>query len=265
MKKIIDNETGVEIIANAALEGKTYHDEDCLESIKNKTLKSNIKSYLQNEQKGKKAAWNMVRLIANMSDYIKEDFGSDYKFAEFMECSQSTINKRKRLGNYAVELELNGFSDSQAMELLPLLSLSDKKLVEIYGDDIDTIEAIRILLVKDISSIVSPDLSQKEIRKVVKNLTVYNSEIDNRLKIDINEEPNTDSLDDKNISSESDSQSQSLDDYDDSEPEQLDEYIQYTLPWIMDGGLVDETVQVSNEIALELAKAIMDIINKYDE
>lgn len=261
MKKLIDNETGTEIILNAALAGTTYHDEVAVDSIKNKTLKSNVKSYLQSERRGKKAAWEMVRLLASMSEHIKEDFGSDYAFAEFMECSQSIINKRKRLGLYAVELEKAGYSDSQAMEFLPLLSTAERKMVDVYSDDIESLEVNRGYIVDDLSNNIPVTLSQKEIRKVVKQLTAYISEerVEIGYFIEAKDNANEEIAMENTIG-----EGENLESYDDTEPDNQESYIQYTLPWLRDGGLVDETLQVSEEIALELAKAIMEIINKYE-
>lgn len=249
------------VVMNAALENKTLHDDEAVEAIKNKNLKANIKSYLKAENQGRKAGWAMVRLLASMSEYIKEDFGSDYKFAEFMEMSQATINKRKRLGAYAVDLENNGYTDSQAMEMLPLLSKAED-IIRNNSDDIEEAEHFRTQVINDIATFIPNSLSQKEIRKECKNLIAFWN-VDQEqpmigLDNDLEEEIDTDTT------LETTEIHDSLENYSDEEEKEKEEiYIEYTFPWIKDGGLVDETFQVSEEIAIEIAKAIMQIISKY--
>lgn len=241
-------------VLNSALEGKTYHDTECIEDIKNPTLKSKLKSYIKEENKGKKAAWEMVRLIASMSEVIKEDFGSDYKFAEFMECSQATINKRKRLGNYAVDLQAEGYSDTQAMEMLPLLSKAEEIINNNFDDSIAQEEG-RTKLVQEIALNIPNTLSQKDIRKEVKNLTAF-WDIDEGYAR-IMEKTDIDSLNNEETSS------QSLEELDDTEtPTNEETYITYTVPWLESGALVDAQIEVSEEVAKQIAKSIMDIMNE---
>lgn len=246
-----------DIIYNIDLEGKTYHD-DIIELIKNNHLKSQMKQYIKAENRGRKAAWEMVRLIASMSEYIKEDFGSDYKFAEFMECSQATINKRKRLGQYAYELEQCGYTDTQGYEFLPLLSKAEE-IIKANTETPEDADNMRGLLVKDLNLEIPPSCTQKQIRNALKAYTAYFDKESETAKIVMKQDVLEDT---KPETSETDTQGRSLEDYDDTETEETS-YIEYTLPWIKDGGLVDETVQVSDDVAMELAKAIMEIINKY--
>lgn len=154
--------TNTEIVVNGKLEGLTYTSENVVDLINNKALQSDLKAYLKTESDGQKAAWKLVRLLGKMAGEIKQDFGSDYAFADFMGMSQSVVNKRKRLAEFAIELEKCGYTDSKAYELLPLIKKLEK--IEIHEKRLDAFRQILEML--------SPDMTQKELREAIKNIDI---------------------------------------------------------------------------------------------
>ena len=238
--------TNTEVLANGKLEGLNYKSENVVALITNKAFKSDLQSYLKTEQDGKKAAWKLVRLLGKMSGEIKQDFGSDYAFADFMGMSQSVVNKKKRLAEYAIELENQGYTDSNAYEFLPLI----KKL-----EALETHEK-KLEAFKEILKMFSPDMTQKELREAVKNIEI---EIDDNKTTKIEQK-------------EADTENEELQEQENVEtdnallPLELNEMYEITIPAVENVDDTDYatyyTYQVSGEVFKVLAQAIEDIIGK---
>lgn len=135
------------VIVNAALDGKTYLDADSHAEIRDATLRKHVKAYALCISRTFADQWKAVRLIGEMSDHIKKDFGSDEAFAAYMGSTQSTINKSRRLAKVADECEASGIAVTKAFELLSI------------GNDTEVKMAITDKLA---------ERTQKEIRAAVK-------------------------------------------------------------------------------------------------
>lgn len=244
--------TNTEILANGKLEGLNYKSENVVALITNKAFKSDLQSYLKTEQDGKKAAWKLVRLLGKMSGEIKQDFGSDYAFADFMGMSQSVVNKKKRLAEYAIELENQGYTDSNAYEFLPLI----KKLEALETHE-KKLEAFREIL-----KMFSPDMTQKELRETVKNIEI---EIDDNKTAKIEqkeaETENEDTAEKEELQKQENVETDNA-----LLPLELNEMYEITIPAVENVEGTDYatyyTYQVSGEVFKVLAQAIEDIIGK---
>lgn len=149
-------ETKLVCTENKALFNKTYRDKGITTLINNKSLAKYVEWFASAEKTVKGNQWKAIRYMGKMAtvDMIKDDFGSDAKFAEFMGMSQSSVNKMKRLAKIADRCEKLGMSVSNAYELLPL----GAKLEEFLNMEADS---------GSMADIVSL-LSQKDLRGFVK-------------------------------------------------------------------------------------------------
>lgn len=249
--------TNTEILANGKLEGLTYKSENVLDLIKNKALQSDLKAYLKAETDSEKSAWKMVRLLGKMSGEIKQDFGSDYAFADFMGMSQTVVNKRKRLAEFAIELEKLGYTDTKAFELLPLINKMK---------NIDSHER-KLEIFRQVLEMLSPDMTQKELREAVKHIDI---EIDDNQQVMIeqkasesneNEEAGeTGESDEKEEAGETGESVVTI-----GTEFDLEDMIEIDLPVWLDSELQAYTIttySVSGEVLKELLNAIEDVIGK---
>lgn len=245
-------ETNTEILTNGKLEGLNYKSENVVDLLNNKALQSDLRAYIKTETDGEKAAWKLVRLLGKMAGEIKQDFGSDYAFAEFMGMSQSVVNKRKRLAEFAIELEKAGYTDTKGFELLPLI----KKL-----EKLDSHER-KLEVFRQILDFLSPQMTQKELREAVKQIDV---EVDNESPVKI-EQKELDT-NDREESAKDDNEESVNNTEDENEVYSCEDgqMIDITLPvWVNSPNgdnlyfkLVD--YQVSSEIMKNIIYAIEDI------
>lgn len=237
------------IVVNGALLDKTYRDADAVAAIKDAKLRGYVNTYIKEEDKGVKAAWNMVRLIGKMKDVIKKDFGSDAEFAAFMGMTQSAVNKRKRIAEYADKLEAAGYSVTNAFELLPVIGKMDKPTrIESFIDSLD-----------------GADATQTELREVVKTVKVSDSNTSfkpiSSIRAEKEEEKRAKEAEKAATAKATKKSAPKV-----SEKAQTAKinatYIKYTLPWLERGQLIDKNVELSEADAKLLAKALMKILEE---
>lgn len=247
--------TNTEILANGKLEGLTYKSENVVNLITNKAFKSDLTAYIKAEADGEKVAWKLVRLIGKMSGEIKQDFGSDYAFAEFMGMSQSVVNKRKHLAEFAIELEKEGYTDSKAYEILPLI-----KKLQVLDSHEKRLEAFRQIL-----QLLSPTMTQKELREAVKNIEIEIKD-ENPPKIEKKEvKENEEETGEATENTEAEKSAENENTEEAGIDFELDEMIEVDLPVWLDSETRTYTVNtytVSGEVLIQLLNAIQDVIGK---
>lgn len=234
-----------EIVLNGALLDKTYHDAEAVNAIKDSRLKGFVKSYITEEGKGQKAAWKMVRLIGQMTDVIKKDFGSDAEFAAFMGMTQSAVNKRKRIAKYADKLEAAGYTVTNAFELLPAIGkIGTVEHAENFIDSVDAAEA-----------------TQAELREVVKSVEIKDANVVSYTPLTRVQEAKK--AEKKAKEEEAKKAKQAPKSKAKSQPKQINAtYIKYTLPWLEEGQLIDKNIELSEADAKTLAKALMKLLKE---
>lgn len=218
-----------ETILNPSLLETTYKAEGALDKIKNKSLRADVKKYIDSETKTFKGQWDMVKAIARMDARKDDDFATLDDLAGFLELSTSYVSRARNLGQLDGTLESLGFTVSNAYEFLKLRKTPEEiaKVIDDYN--------------------LTSKSTQQEIREAVKARVAELKAIGTS-KVSTSKE-----------SEEAEGGNDSLKNYSDEVEEEL--FTEYTLPiWTdNDGGFVDErTVSLSESAVEELSKVIRD-------
>ena len=141
-----------EVVVNINLEGLTYK-EVTPDMFNNKKLGKMVENFSKCEGRVSEEQWKAARCMGEMAtvDMIKNDFGSDQAFADFMNMSRSDVNKLKRVSKLEDVAKNHGLTVSKAYELLPLQSVDDLSIAQFLIDN-------------DINE----KTTQKELRELVK-------------------------------------------------------------------------------------------------
>lgn len=220
-----------EVIVNVNLEGLTYK-EVTPDMFNNKKLGKMVENFSKCEGRISEEQWKAARYMGEMAsvDMIKNDFGSDQAFADFMNMSRSDVNKLKRVSKLEDVAKNHGLTVSKAYELLPLQSIDDLSIAQFLIDN-------------DINE----KTTQKELRELVKA---------NRNAIESKEEsePETEDVD---TDTEEETETSDMSGKDTL----VSKGTKYTLPYTNDDGDICETEFTLTEKQLsELAKAVDKIL-----
>ena len=216
-----------EVVVNINLEGLTYK-EVTPDMFNNKKLGKMVENFSKCEGRVSEEQWKAARYMGEMAsvDMIKNDFGSDQAFADFMNMSRSDVNKLKRVSKLEDVAKNHGLTVSKAYELLPLQSVDDLSIAQFLIDN-------------DINE----KTTQKELRELVKAT---------RNAIEVKEEPETEDVDDTEEIETSDISGKDT---------LFSNGIKYTLPYTNEDGDICETEFTLTEKQIsELAKAVDKIL-----
>ena len=218
-----------EVVVNINLEGLTYK-EVTPDMFNNKKLGKMVENFSKCEGRVSEEQWKAARYMGEMAsvDMIKNDFGSDQAFADFMNMSRSDVNKLKRVSKLEDVAKNHGLTVSKAYELLPLQSVDDLSIAQFLIDN-------------DINE----KTTQKELRELVKAT---------RNAIEVKEESETEDVDDDT--------EEEIETSDISGKDTLfSNGIKYTLPYTNEDGDICETEFTLTEKQIsELAKAVDKIL-----
>ena len=218
-----------EVVVNINLEGLTYK-EVTPDMFNNKKLGKMVEYFSKCEGRVSEEQWKAARYMGEMAsvDMIKNDFGSDQAFADFMNMSRSDVNKLKRVSKLEDVAKNHGLTVSKAYELLPLQSVDDLSIAQFLIDN-------------DINE----KTTQKELRELVKAT---------RNAIEVKEESETEDVDgdtEEEIETSDISGKDTL----------FSNGIKYTLPYTNEDGDICETEFTLTEKQIsELAKAVDKIL-----
>ena len=218
-----------EVVVNINLEGLTYK-EVTPDMFNNKKLGKMVENFSKCEGRVSEEQWKAARYMGEMAsvDMIKNDFGSDQAFADFMNMSRSDVNKLKRVSKLEDVAKNHGLTVSKAYELLPLQSVDDLSIAQFLIDN-------------DINE----KTTQKELRELVKAT---------RNAIEVKEESETEDVDgdtEEEIETSDISGKDTL----------FSNGIKYTLPYTNEDGDICETEFTLTEKQIsELAKAVDKIL-----
>lgn len=218
-----------EVVVNINLEGLTYK-EVTPDMFNNKKLGKMVENFSKCEGRISEEQWKAARYMGQMAsvDMIKNDFGSDQAFADFMNMSRSDVNKLKRVSKLEDVAKNHGLTVSKAYELLPLQSVDDLSIAQFLIDN-------------DINE----KTTQKELRELVKATR-------NAIESKEESEPETEDVDtEEEIETSDISGKDTL----------VSKGTKYTLPYTNDDGDICETEFTLTEKQLsELAKAVDKIL-----
>lgn len=216
-----------EVVVNINLEGLTYK-EVTPDMFNNKKLGKMVENFSKCEGRVSEEQWKAARYMGEMAsvDMIKNDFGSDQAFADFMNMSRSDVNKLKRVSKLEDVAKNHGLTVSKAYELLPLQSVDDLSIAQFLIDN-------------DINE----KTTQKELRELVKAT---------RNAIEVKEESETEDVDtEEEIETSDISGKDTL----------FSNGIKYILPYTNEDGDICETEFTLTEKQIsELAKAVDKIL-----
>lgn len=218
-----------EVVVNINLEGLTYK-EVTPDMFNNKKLGKMVENFSKCEGRVSEEQWKAARYMGEMAsvDMIKNDFGSDQAFADFMNMSRSDVNKLKRVSKLEDVAKNHGLTVSKAYELLPLQSVDDLSIAQFLIDN-------------DINE----KTTQKELRELVKATR-------NAIESKEESEPETEDVDTEEETENSDISGKDT---------LVSNGIKYTLPYTNEDGDICETEFTLTEKQIsELAKAVDKIL-----
>ena len=218
-----------EVVVNVNLEGLTYK-EVTPDMFNNKKLGKMVENFSKCEGRIKDEQWKAADYMAQMAtvESIKQDFGSDQAFADFMQMSRSDVNKLKRVSVLKDVAKNHGLTVSKAYELLPLIGLEDVSIATVLID-----------------YNVNENTTQKELREIVKAVRFGIEEKEE--KEEPAEEEETEEVEAVEEEEEEDSDNSTT---------------EYTLPFINDNGdLVEAKFKLKNKGVELLAKCVTDLLD----
>lgn len=148
----------VETVVNPLLDTiNGFTSAECVNAIKNNTMRSAVKAYATATIKGLNSDWDRAKAINRMTDETRKEFGSDTRVAEFLGLrSKSEFSKLRRAGALAVAAEKQGIKN------LPPLTVVTEMLVlegEKYGKQ---------NLIPVLKHVTENEMSMRETREYVK-------------------------------------------------------------------------------------------------
>lgn len=230
--KVEINAVKNEVVVNVNLEGLTYK-EVTPDMFNNKKLGKMVENFSKCEGRIKDEQWKAADYMAQMAtvDSIKQDFGSDQAFADFMQMSRSDVNKLKRVSALKDVAKNHGLTVSKAYELLPLIGLEDVSIASVLID-----------------YNVNENTTQKELREIVKAV---------RFGIEEKEEK------EEQTEEEETEEAETSETVEEEEEEDNDNSAtEYTLPFINDNGdVVEAKFKLKYKGVELLAKCVTDLLD----
>lgn len=124
-KKLTETKVKAEVVKfNPALDCfNGYTDDDLVNSIQNKTMRSAIVKYRNAVAAGQKSAWETAVACARMKLTVREEFESDAALAAFLGLpNKMAFSRLSRIGVFATKAQQLGLATSPCMALLVLAS-----------------------------------------------------------------------------------------------------------------------------------------------